>query len=502
MSNVTEDNLDNSLLLAAEECPPDLFGDIHKFGTHDDIILRKLVAHGPVLLRGGRGSGKSAYLLEAYRRSLEFDNVFCVYISLRYLPLLKTEGDQYIGHFCELLSHKIREEIQKRGMSYEFGTVRDQTSLQFSLGNLALLSKRRIILLFDDAAHIGREKPLEVFFDLFRTLSTNTSSCKASIYPGVTKFGVRFDVFNDATVLDVSRADASSSGSFFSDVLVARYPRLASQEVFSDRLSPSEFANFVGRSVVGNMRAFVLACARFENQERIGLPELNRCLVALASDYYWPLMEEVAPKLGVYEVLIDPAREAMENIVDLACRPSRASEKPTAALDRVLIHRQIVSKFGKVLEILEYLGFVSRREASRALKSGGRGPVYALNLCNLLDQMPQQRLTQEIMREWNFGTLDAAEIHSSSPTLSQIEIPSVSEEHGLAIMQKPITVLGQSRAYPYGLTQDKVERLTLAGFTTVGALAESTDANLLAIERVGVGTVKRIRDVVNQAIWM
>ena len=48
--------------------------------------------------------------------------------------------------------------------------------------------------MFDDAAHIGREKPLEVFFDLFRTLSSSLTSCKASIYPGVTKFGVRFDV--------------------------------------------------------------------------------------------------------------------------------------------------------------------------------------------------------------------------------------------------------------------------------------------------------------------
>src|SRR5450755_4996536 len=30
-------------------------------------------------------------------------------------------------------------------------------------------------------------------------------SCKATIYPGVTNFGNRFDVYNDATVVDVIR---------------------------------------------------------------------------------------------------------------------------------------------------------------------------------------------------------------------------------------------------------------------------------------------------------
>jgi hypothetical protein len=40
----------------------------------------------------------------------------------------------------------------------------------------------------------------------------------------------------------------------------------------------------------------------------------------MATDYYWPLMEEVAPKLGVYEPLVEPAREVMEAIVEHTTR--------------------------------------------------------------------------------------------------------------------------------------------------------------------------------------
>jgi hypothetical protein len=110
------------------------------------------------------------------------------------------------------------------------------------------------VLLFDDAAHNGREKPLEVFFDLFRTLSSGLTSCKASIYPGVTKFWVRFDVFNDSTVIDISRSDVSTDSDFFPKVVQARYPKLALRPTFSDRLSPVQFANSLGRAVVGNLR--------------------------------------------------------------------------------------------------------------------------------------------------------------------------------------------------------------------------------------------------------
>ena len=54
------DDADGGLILAAEECPPEKFDQLHTFSKHDDVIIRKLSAHGPVLIRGGRGSGKSA----------------------------------------------------------------------------------------------------------------------------------------------------------------------------------------------------------------------------------------------------------------------------------------------------------------------------------------------------------------------------------------------------------------------------------------------------------
>lgn len=496
-----DEGIDATLILAAEECPADKFDQIHKFSEADQNIVRKLIAHGPVLIRGGRGSGKSALLIEADRQMKKVKQIFSVYISLRYLPLLQSDGDEYITHFCTLVSTAMQRELHKCGNLSDFSISKNQASFVDSVADLSSRIGKRVVLLFDDAAHIGREKPLTIFFDLFRTLSTSAVSCKASIYPGVTKFGIRFDVYNDSTVVDVARTEANEkSARFFADVVAARYPRLATHDAFSERMSPQMFATFVGRAVIGNMRAFVFACTKFNERNKIGLPEIVECLLDMSSNYYWPLMEEVAPKLGVYETMVDPAQRIAEIIIDNVVKSSKGGSR-SSYQDRVLIHRQIVGEFAKPFEILEYLGFMIKMEASRALKSGGRGSVFALNLCTLMEKIPGRRITLDDVREWTSPHRESAEIHSSA-IFSAIKLPEVSENHDLSILDKKIEVLSQSRAYPYGLTQNKVERLRSSGFTNVGELALASDERLDAIETIGPKSVKRIRNVINQAIWM
>lgn len=501
MSDAGLEENEAGLILAAEECPSDKFEGYHSFSQFDDVIIRKLSAHGPVLLRGGRGSGKSALLIEAHRRMRATGSVFSIYMSLRYLPLLQSDGSEYIGHFCSLLSNAIASELSVQGHSVTFDFAENEIALQLSLAKLARSLDKRIVILFDDAAHIGREKPLEVFFDLFRTLSSNTMSCKAAIYPGVTKFGVRFDVFNDSTVIDISRSDVSGGGFYFGNVIKRRYPALANRELFSDRLTPDTFAKLLGRAVVGNMRAFILACNRFDNVARVSIPELNSRMLNMAEDYYWPLMEEVAPKLGIYEPLIKPATSVFEAVVDHLCRLLKQGGKGIAQ-DRVTIHRDFVNKFSKVFEILEYLGFIAKREASRGMKSGGRGPVYAVNLCSLLEKVPTKRLTIDMIDAWIEAKPDLAEIHVSGGTFDGVIMPNLAADNNLGILGKDVGVLAKSKAYPYGLTEDKINRLKGKGINTVQALAETPDAVLMQIDMVGPATVKRMRDVMQQAIWM
>lgn len=485
---------DGQLILAAEDCEESQFSSLHCFTDYEERIIKALMAHGPVLLRGGRGSGKSALLIEASRRiRSQMPDVLSVYLSLRHLPLLQSSGAEYQNFFSSLVATAVNSSLEKSGLSARITNILNSGNIRSELVELAKNINRRIVLIFDDAAHIGRETDLGDFFGLFRTISGNNVSCKAAIYPGVTKFGKRFDVYSDATVIDLSRDERSPSFSkFFSEMTKTRYPKI--HEKFSKTITSKQddIYHFLGRSVLGNARSYVFACNILNENSTIGLNEITDCLTKLSADYYWPLLEELKPKLGIYESLLEPSEEIAEIIFNFL-----AEKQATSAL----IHRDYQQRLLKILEILEYVGFISKREASRSLKSGGRGARYASNLCTLLEKSPHRRVTQEVFMNWINDKEEVAEIHSTNNILN-IDIPLPDESNTMSILEMSIDILKQGKTYPYGLTDHKLQLLKGAGINTISDLASISDKDLLQIPLIGDRTLLRVKNTVLQAIWM
>ena len=494
------EEFDSEMILAAEDFPDDQFKKFHTFSSYEDKIIRKLIAHGPVLIRGGRGSGKSALLKEAFFRtnSLPYsEKILGVYISLRHLPLLRAEGRDYEVYFCKLLIDSIKKSLGDE-FEWDFHPNSDIGELQQARFLLSTKLQKRIVLFFDDAAHIGRETSLKEFFDIFRTLSSNMISCKAAIYPGVTEFGSRFDLLNDANVIDIARNEEHPSFSnFFKEIITLRY----SSSITTKKMTTSleEFSMFMGRSVAGNVRAFVFA-VNYLNEicdDSIGLLDIEKSLKYLASEYYWPLLEELEPKLGRYEPLVIPAQELAEVLYKIV---SEQVDKPDYG-PSCLIHRDAIERLKKLFEILEYAGFLVKRDSSRAMKSGGRGTRYVLNLCNLLEVMPSNRLTSDLFSKWNKIEKEYTQIHRKGD-LDKISLPELKEVNNLGILDKDLTILAKSKVYPYGLTAARITILESSGLKTVGDLALATDVELLDLNRIGDHWLNRIRSVTGQAIWM
>lgn len=493
--------IDNtSLILAAEDCPPEDFSNLHYFSKQEQRIVSQLIAHGPVLLKGARGSGKSALMIEATRRmypNLPSSPTLGIYISLRHLELLRSEGEKYEKMLCNLIIQATLKAVERSNTGFEFSAKANITSLQKELSNLSSDLEKRIVILFDDAAHIGREAPLHEFFDIFRTLSSSVISCKAAIYPGVTKFGTRFDVYNDATVIDVSKNDEIENyNSSFAEIIRKRFSEKLPEEIFSEfRLE--NIAGFIGRAVLGNMRGFIFACNSLSENytdKKIGLASITKTLIYLASNYYWPLIEELKPKLGVYAPMIDPAID----IAEYSFKEAGAQNKRN-----IIVLREISQRLSKPLEILEYTGFISIKDVSRAMKSRGRGTRYSLNLCTLLENTSGARVTNEIYSSWTSSNDrdDSLELHKGSD-LYELSLPELLDKGEMLILSNDISTLKKSNAYPYGLTDSKIEILKSANYITVSDLAEAEDDDLLDLDEIGPQTLKRIRSTVAQAIWM
>ena len=166
------------------------------------------------------------------------------------------------------------------------------------------------------------------------------------------------------------------------------------------------------------------------------------------------------------------------------------------------MHRNLVNRYAKPLEILEYAGFIAKREASRGMKQGGRGTRYAINLCNTLENVPGSRLTKELYQEWLKPKVEDVQFAVNNSAFIGVELPEIDVERNLGILDLDIEKLKKSNVFPYGLTDDKIQRLKLNGYKTVGQLAESTEMQLKEIYRIGDRTIERIKNVVDQAIWM
>ncbi len=105
------------------------------------------------------------------------------------------------------------------------------------------------------------------------------------------------------------------------------------------------------------------------------------------------------------------------------------------------------------------------------------------------------------MNHWLASSPITVELHVTSD-LATLTMPTIEQRQDLSILAEPISKLRKSRAYPYGLTDNKIRDIEQAGITTVGDLAETKDEELDAIRYIGSQWVERIKSVVAQAIWM
>lgn len=136
------------------------------------------------------------------------------------------------------------------------------------------------------------------------------------------------------------------------------------------------------------------------------------------------------------------------------------------------------------------------------MRSGGRGPRFALNLANLLELTQSSRLTRELFKEWQDPNPEQpSDIHTTSGLIT-LEQPLPISEVDLQVFNLDISRLAKSSVYPYGLTDNRILELKAANFQTIGQLAEASDDDLRKVDSIGYKWLERIRSVVGQAVWM
>ena len=86
--------------------------------------------------------------------------------------------------------------------------------------------------------------------------------------------------------------------------------------------------------------------------------------------------------------------------------------------------------------------------------------------------------------------------------LNKFSCPEPHDEIPLDILSLPVSRLVVNQAIPYGLTQLMIAALKDGGFNTVQDVVKVSIEELQQLPLIGVAKARRIRNAVEQAIWM
>ena len=236
-------------LLRAEDIPNESILDYFVETEKDRYIVEALKRRSPVLLEGSRGVGKSLLLRVCDRElsdRLPQDRILPVYVQLTKSILVNTSNESQfhywtlarlavgllrslrnhgiainIDHEVSILggdpkegsSDPINETLKDFERSYLNRNIKINISKipgveQFKFGVEDICRKtnlQRIVVLFDEAAHVLQPEHQRQFFTLFRDLRSPYVSCNAAVYPGIMSYGDTFEQSHDATTVRVER---------------------------------------------------------------------------------------------------------------------------------------------------------------------------------------------------------------------------------------------------------------------------------------------------------
>jgi hypothetical protein len=504
--------------------------------TSSDIeIVATLKSKKPTILEGSRGTGKSFLMKVAYSQLLsEFSThrVLPIYLTFWRSSLIQTNDPQQFTHWMlARLTSQILYSLKKMGLMSSVPGIVDilgglvpggdfnPDSEPNQLEHVALMYEKsyrtlgepidssaipsidafrriveetcqrlgihRIVLLFDEAAHIFRPEQQRQFFSMFRDLRSPYMACKAAIYPGVTSFGDSFQPNHDATWLTINRNILDSEYVLKMEEIVNKQ----SDEAFIKKVSENH-ANFsiLAYAACGNPR---LLLKTVSEAPQMSGAQIERIIREFYRTGIWSEHSLLVNDYPGHKELVDWGRKFVERNVlpDLNERNERNAGKDKATC-YFWIGRDAPLAVHEALRLLAYIGVVSKLDEGIKSKKDSIGVRYFVSLGCLFSVMKESRaaalalannLSQRRYMEYHAGSQAFADVPDLIATFADTDITRAVLHQQLA---KSVDVIS--------LTKWQKSRLLENDMLTIGQVLDADEIGLQDITHIGPKRAKAI----------
>ena len=389
----------------------------------DEQIIGALMSSNPIILEGSRGTGKSFLLKIAEARlhdNFERDKILPVYVCFVKSSLIYTKDLQQFQHWmlARLCSRIIRQlyaygllaqktqnlaaisggqepdnvghsKIEEIADAYEdsykhpnevinHDEIPDIEQFKDTIQDMCVQLKiNKILIFFDDAAHIFRPEQQRQFFTLFRDLRSPYISCNAAVYPGVTYYGEIFQKSHDATVVKINRDIMDSNYLSNMREIVTKQ---ADSALITRIEKNSDNFNALAYAVSGNPRILLKTVDKASKMDTNSVKEVLK-------EYYrtdiWSEHTNLGEKYAAYKRFIDWGRKFIEETVIPKTkekndnRINAGTEESTCTF---WIHRDAPVNILEAIRFLSYTGIVQEGESGIVATRRAYGTRYSINL--------------------------------------------------------------------------------------------------------------------------
>lgn len=345
-------------------------------------------------------------LIEVLKKLIQLKPAYSEQITDRLTSLFGTSNvtPQYIT-YIKLLDEYIEaleranidnnEEIKEIAPSEKIVQILDNaiTFKNFLLKLIDDFHLTRMVLLFDEAAHVFSEEQQIKFFTFFKSLRNNKIACKAAVYPGITNYGKYFEKNQDAKELKLSWSIYEPKDIQYIKNILKKRVQKYDPNVWNRLTAKDEIIKMICYSSNGNPRfAFHIIDAMQSNslldKTNITQNQMIACLRSV-NDEKWKDFDTLKQRMLRYSEYITFSEKIVKEEIFPNLRKwndKRRKEKKKLSAG-FYIEELTYKKISKVFDVLSYANILLVDDVKRSIGHGKYGYYVAINPSFLFSEL-------------------------------------------------------------------------------------------------------------------
>lgn len=288
----------------------------------------------------------------------------------------------------------------------------------------------RIVLMFDEAAHVFSEEQQIKFFTFFKSLRDNRIACKAAVYPGITNYGKYFEKNQDAKEIKLDWNVFEKKDITYIYNIIKKRVQSYDSTVWNKLTSNKEIINTICAASNGNPRFAFHIIDEMQNKKlfdkkSISIQDLTNCIRTVSNEK-WKDFSTLRQRMVRYSDYVTNAEKIVKEVFLINLREwnNRRRKENKKLSVGFYVEELTYNKIEKIFNILAYANIICIDDVKKSIGHNKYGYFISIN--------PSFLFSDLIIRDYNellniSNNIDNNQVYSDNNPMISAIISNVTE---------------------------------------------------------------------------